>query len=91
VSNTERTGAITGKISATPNPIPFGQGYVLISWETNDPSGGEIRVATSTCEEKLVTPGEESLGALKLIGSWTRQSMSFAFIQPAGPTNPLIR
>jgi hypothetical protein len=42
VSNTERTGAITGKISATPNPIPFGQGYVLISWETNDPSGGEM-------------------------------------------------
>jgi hypothetical protein len=58
VSNTERTGQITGKISATPNPISFGQGCVVISWETNDPAGGEVRVSTSPGDEKLVSKGQ---------------------------------
>jgi hypothetical protein len=60
VSNTKQVGRITAKISANPNPIYFGQGSVVISWETNDPSGGEIRVATSAREEKLVTRGGKS-------------------------------
>jgi hypothetical protein len=55
VSNTEPTGQIT----ASPNPIPFGQRGVMISWVTNDPRGGEIRVAASA-GEKLVTRGGES-------------------------------
>jgi hypothetical protein len=55
VSNTDRATAITGKISANPNPISFGQGYVVISWETNDPAGGEVRVSTSPGDEKLVS------------------------------------
>jgi Methyltransferase domain len=55
VSNRERTGKITGKISAIPNPISFGQGCVVISWETNDPAGGEVRVSTSPGEEKVVS------------------------------------
>ena len=38
VSNTKPAGQITGKISANPNPIPFGQDSVVISWETNDPA-----------------------------------------------------
>lgn len=49
---------ITGKIVATPNPVPSEKGSpVVVSWETNDRSGGEIRVATSGHEEKLVTRG----------------------------------
>ena len=55
MSNTEPTGQIT----ASPNPIPFGQRGVVISWVTNDPRGGEIRVAASA-GEKLVTRGGES-------------------------------
>jgi Methyltransferase domain len=58
VSSTDRATAITGKISANPNPIPFGQGCVVISWETNDPAGGEVRVSTSTSEEKVVSRGQ---------------------------------
>jgi hypothetical protein len=58
VSNKERAAAITGKISANPNPIPFGQGCVVISWETNDPAGGEVRVSTSAGEEKVVSRGQ---------------------------------
>jgi hypothetical protein len=58
VSNKERAAAITGKISANPNPIPFGQGCVMISWETNDPAGGEVRVSTSAGEEKVVSRGQ---------------------------------
>jgi hypothetical protein len=58
VSNKERAAAITGKISANPNPIPFGQGCVVISWETNDPAGGEVRVSTSRGEEKVVSRGQ---------------------------------
>jgi len=55
VSNTERARAITGKISANPNPIPLGEGYVLISWETNDQARAEIRVSTSPGYEQLVS------------------------------------
>src|SRR4030095_4562852 len=59
VNTTEPTGQITGKITASPNPIPFGQRGVVISWVTNDPRGGEIRVAASAGEEKLVAQGGE--------------------------------
>jgi len=59
VNNTEPTGQITGKISANPNPVVFGQ-RCLISWETNDPAGAEIRVSTGTDDEKLVTRGGSS-------------------------------
>jgi predicted O-methyltransferase YrrM len=60
VSNTEPTGHITGEITASPNPIPFGQRDVVISWVTNDPLGGEIRVSASAGEERLVSRGGES-------------------------------
>jgi hypothetical protein len=55
VSHTERTREITGKISANPNPVFFGQGNAVISWETNDPAGGEVRVSTGPADEKLVS------------------------------------
>ncbi len=60
VSNTERTEQITGRISATPNPLPFGQSSVMISWETNDLAGGEVRVSTSAGNERLVSKGQGS-------------------------------
>jgi hypothetical protein len=50
-----QAGQITGKISANPNPVSFGQGSVAISWETNDPSGAEIRVSTGPDDEKPVS------------------------------------
>jgi len=59
VNKTEPTGEITGKINANPNPLFFGQRCV-ISWETNDPVGAEIRVSTGTDDEKLVTQGGTS-------------------------------
>jgi hypothetical protein len=57
VKNTTHAGQITGKISANPNPVSFGQGSVAISWETNDPDGAEIRVSTAPDDEKLVGQG----------------------------------
>lgn len=55
MSHTEQTREITGKISANPNPVFFGQGNAVISWETNDPDGGEVRVSTGPGDEKLVS------------------------------------
>ena len=46
--------SIAGKIVAAPNPVPFGED-VLISWGTNDPVGGEVRLLTSSGAEKLIT------------------------------------
>jgi predicted O-methyltransferase YrrM len=57
VNKTETTGHITGKIRATPNPICFGQ-RCIISWETNDPAGAEVRLATGINDEKAVAQGE---------------------------------
>ena len=59
VDTTEQTGQIIGKMSATPNPICFGQRCV-ISWDTNDPAGAEVRVSTGADDEKLVTQGGKS-------------------------------
>lgn len=76
VDNTGRSGEITGEISATPNPIFFGESCVVISWETNDPTGGEVRVATSTAEEKLVTRGGKS-GRVEI--DWITDSTNYEF------------
>ena len=62
MSNTARARAVKGKISANPNPISFGQGCVVISWETNDPAGAEVRVSTSPGNEKLVSQGQSGRG-----------------------------
>ena len=88
MSNKERTGEITGKITAKPNPIFVGQGCAVISWETNDPSGSEIRVATSTCEEKLVTRGGKS-GRVEI--DWIVDSTNYEFrLYPASrPSKPV--
>ena len=75
MSNTKRIGEITGKISAKPNPVAFLQGSVEISWETNDPAGGEVRVSTSPDHEQLVSRGQS--GRTKI--SWIEHSKVYEF------------
>ena len=75
MNNTEPTGEITGKINANPNPLFFGQRCV-ISWETNDPAGAEIRVSTGTDDEKLVTQGGPS-GHVEI--PWINDSKVYEF------------
>lgn len=67
---------ITGKIFAQPNPIYFGQGGVVISWQTNDPAGAEIRVLPGTEQEKLVTRKGKS-GQLEV--PWITDSRVYEF------------
>src|SRR6266542_1575369 len=68
---------IRGKIEATPNPVPSDEGSpVVVSWETNDPNGGEVRVATSDREEKLVTRGGKS-GRVQI--HWITDSTEYEF------------
>ena len=76
MSNTEQTGTIAGKISANPNPLFFGQGHVVISWETNDPAGAEVRVSTSPDDEKVVSQGGKS-GLVKI--PWITNSTVYEF------------
>ncbi len=75
MNKTEPTGKITGKINANPNPIFFGQ-RCLITWETNDPAGTEIRVSAGTDDEKLVTRGGSS-GHLEI--PWIKDSKVYEF------------
>src|SRR6266404_8565105 len=75
VSNTKPAAQITGKISAHPNPISFGQGCVLISWEINDPNGGELRVSTAAGDEKLVSRGQT--GSVEI--PWIEESTEYDF------------
>lgn len=68
---------ITGKIAVTPNPVPSDEGSpVVVLWETNDPSGGEIRVSTSDREEKLVTRGGKR-GRVEI--DWIADSTEYEF------------
>jgi methyltransferase family protein len=72
-----RSQAITGKIAATPNPVPAAErSPVVISWETNDPSGGEVRVSTSARGEKVVSRGGKS-GHVEI--SWIANSTEYEF------------
>src|SRR5438876_7136912 len=67
---------ITGKIFAQPNPVYFGQGGVLISWQTNDPAGAEVRVLPGTNEERLVTRRGKS-GQIEI--PWIKDSQLYEF------------
>lgn len=70
------TGQITGKIAATPNPIPFPKGSeATISWQTNDPAGAEVRVSDPACGEKLVSWGYG--GSVPV--SWVEPGSGFEF------------
>lgn len=76
MDKTEVTAPITGKISANPNPISFGQGCVTISWDTDDPAGAEVRVSTGPDDEKLVTQGGKS-GQVEI--PWITDSTVYEF------------
>ena len=77
VINAPQPKTITGKIAATPNPVPSDERCpVVVSWETNDPNGGEIRVATSAREEKLVTRGGQC-GRVEI--PWIADSTEYEF------------
>ena len=77
VPKAPRSKTITGKITATPNPVPPEEASpVVVSWETDDPGGGEIRVATSAREEKLVTRGGKS-GQVEI--DWIANSTEYEF------------
>jgi hypothetical protein len=89
VDNAERPPEITGKISAEPNPIPFGEGRVVIRWEINDPAGAEIRVSTGPSNERLVSQGGP-LGQMEI--PWIANSTVYEFrlyaaSQPDKPIN----
>jgi Methyltransferase domain len=88
VSNKEQAGAITGKISASPNPVSFGQGCVVISWETNDPAGGEVRVSTAPGDEKLVSKGQSGQTEIPwIVDSTTYDFRLYAASQPNTPVD----
>jgi Methyltransferase domain len=88
VSNKQRTSKITGKISANPNPIPFGQGSVMISWKTNHTTGVEVRVSTADGQEKLVTRGGKS-GHVEIL--WIADSTKYEFrLYPADRPDVLV-
>jgi Methyltransferase domain len=77
VIKTPHSKTITGKIVATPNPVPSEEGSpVVIAWETSDPRGSEIRVTTSTGEEKLVTRGGKC-GQVEI--GWIADSTEYEF------------
>jgi hypothetical protein len=75
VSQIGRTGEIRGTIAATPNPVPFGEECVVISWDTNDQDGAEMRVSTSPGHEQLVSRGRS--GSTKI--SWIAHSTEYEF------------
>jgi hypothetical protein len=76
VSKTQATGVITGKINANPNPVPFGQRPVVISWETNDLRGAEVRVSTAPGDEKVLTKARRR-GQLEI--TWIRGCTMYDF------------
>lgn len=75
MTKTEPALQITGKIAVTPNPVCFGQRCVL-SWETNDPAGAEVRVSTGGNDEKLVAQGGPS-GRVEI--PWIADSTVYEF------------
>lgn len=87
MNKTETTGQITGKIQANPNPICFGQ-RCIISWETNDPVGAEVRLSTGVNDEKLVAQGGKS-GRVEI--PWITDSTVYEFrLYPASrPDAPI--
>ena len=87
MTNTDATRQITGTISANPNPLCFGQ-QCVISWETNDPAGAEVRVSTGADDERLVTQGGKS-GRVEI--PWITDSTVYEFrLYPASRPNVAI-
>jgi len=76
VNKKKRAKEFTGKIFAQPNPIYFGQGGVVISWQTDDPTGAEIRVVPGNEQEKVVTRRGKS-GQIEI--PWIEDSRVYEF------------
>jgi Methyltransferase domain len=89
VSKTKRAGPISGRISASPNPIYFGQGSVVISWETNDPAGGEVRVSTSSGDENLVSQSKGQVGQTEIPWIVDSTIYDFRLYAASQPDTPL--
>jgi hypothetical protein len=89
MSNTERSGAITGKITANPNPLFFGQGCVVISWATNDPAGAEVRVSTSASDEKLVSKSKGKSGQTEIPWIVDSTVYDFRLYSASNPDTPI--
>lgn len=76
MSKRKSPGEITGRIVATPNPIPFREGSkATISWQTTDPVGAEVRVSIPTGVEKLVSRGNG--GSVEV--PWIQPGSGFEF------------
>jgi Methyltransferase domain len=67
--------SISGKILAAPNPVPFAAERVLITWGTNDPGGGEVRLFTSSGQEELIA--RQPSGQMEI--PWISGSMEYEF------------
>jgi hypothetical protein len=76
VKKIKPVGAIRGKINAHPNPIYFGQSCTVISWQTNDPAGAEVRVVPGGNEEQLVTRRAKT-GQIEI--PWIKDSRLYDF------------
>jgi hypothetical protein len=88
VSNTKQPAKIAGKISAAPNPLLFGQDSVVICWETNDPSGSEVRISTAPGDERLVSKTGKESGQTEIpwiVGSTTYEFRLYPASQPDTP------
>ena len=85
-SNTVQAKEITGKITAKPNPLSLGQNRVLISWQTNDPAGAEVRVSTAPDTEKLVSQGKSGETSIPwIVDSTVYEFRLYALSQPNAP------
>ncbi len=63
---------------------------MLISWETNDPAGGEVRVSTSPDDEKLVSKSKGRSGQTEIrwvVGSTAYDFRLYAASQPDTPVD----
>ena len=68
--------AITGKILATPNPVPAEAGArATLQWEVNAPEGAEVYVSESGAPEKLVGRGRN--GSMEL--EWIQAGSEYLF------------
>jgi hypothetical protein len=81
---TARQKAFTGKIRAMPNPPPpERESPVLISWETNDPKGAEVRVYWGDAEQVVTRAGQ--IGEVKI--DWIDRASEYEFrlYSPSAP------
>jgi methyltransferase family protein len=68
--------AITGRILATPNPVPAEAGArATLQWEVSTPEGGEVYVSESGAPEKLVARGRN--GTMEL--EWIQAGSEYLF------------